>query len=107
MQTKFNLQSVESNVFSTMTNQSLASDEVFLRYPELRPYFYSGKALVENDPLADKVKSVAEYYLDYFPSLTTQLKQYPHYMAFRKECLGSEHHRHVRLEPGLVPIFGN
>ena len=45
MQTKFNLQSVESNVFSTMTNQSLASDDLFLRNPELRPYFYSGKAL--------------------------------------------------------------
>ncbi len=43
LQTKFNLQSVESNVFSTMTNQSLASDEVFLRYPELRPYFTPGK----------------------------------------------------------------
>jgi hypothetical protein len=78
MQTKFNLQSVESTVFSTMTNQSLASDEIFLRNPELRPYFYSGKALVENDPLADKVKSAAEYYLDYFESMTTQLKKYPH-----------------------------
>lgn len=86
MQTKFNLQSVESNVFSTMTNQSLASDEVFLRYPELRPYFYSGKALVENDPLADKVKSAAEYYLDYFESLATQLKKYPNLWRFERNA---------------------
>ena len=86
MQTKFNLQSVESNVFSTMTNQSLASDDVFLRYPELRPYFYSGKALVENDPLADKVKSAAEYYLDYFESLTTQLKKYPNLWRSEKNA---------------------
>jgi hypothetical protein len=86
MQTKFNLQSVESNVFSTMTNQSLASDDVFLRYPELRPYFYSGKALVENDPLADKVKSAAEYYLDYFESLTTQLKKYPNIWRFERNA---------------------
>jgi hypothetical protein len=86
MQTKFNLQSVESNVFNTMTNQALASDEIFLRYPEIRPYFYSGKALVENDPLADKVKSAAEYYLDYFESLTTQLKKYPNIWRFERNA---------------------
>ena len=86
LQTKFNLQSVESTVFSTMTNQSLASDEVFLKYPELRPYFYSGKTLMENDPLAEKVKSAAEYYLDYFESQTTQLKKYPHIWRFEKNA---------------------
>ncbi len=57
MQTKFNLQSIESNVFGTMSNQSLASDDVFLRHPELRPYFYSGKALGKNDPLRRQSKS--------------------------------------------------
>jgi hypothetical protein len=86
MQTKFNLQSVESNVFGTMTNQSLASDDVFLRFPEIRPYFYSGKALVANDPLADRVKSAAEYYLDYFESLTTQLKKYPNIWRFERNA---------------------
>jgi hypothetical protein len=86
LQTKFNLQSVESSVFSTMTNQSLASDDVFLRYPELRPYFYSGKALVEKDPLADKVKSAAEFYLDYFESQATQLRKYPNLWRFEKNA---------------------
>jgi hypothetical protein len=86
MQTKFNLQSVESSVFGTMTNQSLASDDVFLRYPELRPYFYSGKSLVKNDPMGDKVKSVAEFYLDYFESLATQLKKYPNLWRFEKNA---------------------
>jgi hypothetical protein len=86
LQTKFNLQSVESNVFSTMTNQSLASDEVFLSHPEIRPYFYSGKVLVENDPLADRVKSAAEYYLDYFESQTTQLKKYPNLWRSEKNA---------------------
>ncbi len=86
MQTKYNLESVESNVFGTMTNQSLASDDVFLRNPELRPYFYSGKALIKNDPLADKVKSVAEFYLDYFESLSTQLRKYPNIWRFEKNA---------------------
>ncbi|MGO8762062.1 MAG: hypothetical protein ACLP2P_15210 [Desulfobaccales bacterium] len=86
MQTKYNLESVESNVFGTMTSQSLASDDVFLRNPELRPYFYSGKALIKNDPLADKVKSVAEFYLDYFESLSTQLRKYPNIWRFEKNA---------------------
>ena len=86
MQTKFNLQSVESSVFSTMTNQSLASDDVFLRNPGLRPYFYSGKALIKNDPLADKVKSMAEFYLDYFESQATQLRKYPNLWRFEKNA---------------------
>ena len=86
LQTKFNLQSVESSVFSTMTNQSLASDDLFLRNPELRPYFYSGKVLNKKDPLADKVKSAAEFYLDYFESLTTQLKQYPNIWRFERNA---------------------
>jgi hypothetical protein len=86
MQTKYNLQSVESSVFSTMTTQSLASDEVFLRFPEIRPYFYSGKTLAENDPRADMVKAMAEYYLDYFESLMTQLKKYPNLWRFEKNA---------------------
>jgi hypothetical protein len=86
MQTKYNLESVESNVFGTMSNQSLASDDVFLRNPELRPYFYSGKALGKNDPLADKVNSAAEFYLDYFESLATQLKKYPNLWRSEKNA---------------------
>jgi hypothetical protein len=84
MQTRFNLESVESSVFGTVTNQSLASDEMFVRYPELRPYFYSGKNLEEGDPRADQVKALAEYYLDYFQSLSTQLKKYPHLWRYEK-----------------------
>jgi hypothetical protein len=84
MQTRFNLQSVESSVFGTVTNQSLASDEMFVRYPELRPYFYAGKNLEEGDPRADQVKALAEYYLDYFQSLSTQLQKYPNLWRYEK-----------------------
>jgi hypothetical protein len=86
MQTKFNLQSVESSVFGTLTSQSLASDDVFMRYPELRPYFYSGKALVQKDPLADKVKSAAEFYLDYFEAQVNQLRKYPNLWRCEKNA---------------------
>jgi hypothetical protein len=85
MQTRFNLQSVESSVFGTVTNQSLASDEMFVRYPELRPYFYAGKNLEEGDPRAEQVKALAEYYLDYFQSQSTQLQKYPNLWRYEKK----------------------
>ena len=77
-QTRYALQSVESNVFSTVTTQNLSSDDIFIKNPELRPYFYQGTDLRDDDPLADRVKATAEYILDYFDSQSTQLKKYPH-----------------------------
>lgn len=83
-QTKFALQSVEGNVFSTETGQNLQTDEIFLRYPELRPYFYQGKDISARDPLAERVKAVAEFLLDYYDSQTTQLKKYPGMWRYEK-----------------------
>jgi hypothetical protein len=83
MQTRYALQSVESNVFSTVTTQNLAGDELFVRYPELRPFFYSGKKLAPDEPLRLQVLATAEYLLDFFDSLSTQLKRYP--MLWRHE----------------------
>ena len=76
-QTKYASQSVESNIFSNVTGQNLGTDEIFLRYPEIRPYFYLGKDLTESDPLANRVKAAAEYLLDYYDSQSSQLKKYP------------------------------
>jgi hypothetical protein len=45
MQTRYALQSVEGNIYSNITMQSLAEDEIFINHPELRPYFYAGKEL--------------------------------------------------------------
>jgi hypothetical protein len=83
-QTKFALQSVESSVFSSVTGQNLGTDEIFLRFPKLRPYFYLGKDINAGDPLAEQVKAVAEYLLDYYDSQTTQLKKYPGIWRFEK-----------------------
>ncbi len=76
-QTKFALQSVQGNVFSTVTGQNLQTDELFLRDPELRPYFYGGKDIAAGDPLSERVKAAAEFLLDYYDSQTEQLKKYP------------------------------
>lgn len=83
-QTKYASMSVESNVFSTVTGQNLGTDDLFLRYPEIRPYFYLGKDITERDPLSDRVKAAAEYLLDYYDSQTTQLKKYPGIWRFEQ-----------------------
>lgn len=84
-QTKFTSQSVESNVFGIVTGHTLAQDELFIREPQLRPYFYSGKDVDKADPLYDKVYAMAEYQLDFFDSLSTQLKEYPNLWLHEKK----------------------
>jgi hypothetical protein len=77
MQTSYALQSVEGSIYANITAQSLAEDQIFISNPELRPYFYGGKELEQNDPLSHKVHATAEYLLDFFDSLESQLKKYP------------------------------
>lgn len=84
-QTKFTSQSVESNVFGIVTGHTLAQDELFIKEPQLRPYFYSGKDIDKSDPLYDKVYAMAEYTLDFFDSLSTQLKEYPNLWLHEKK----------------------
>ena len=78
MQTKFALESLEGNVYGLVMNQALAQDELFIKNPETRPYFYESKGLHPDDPLYLKVLATAEYLLDFFDSLEKQLKRYPH-----------------------------
>jgi hypothetical protein len=84
MQTSYALQSVEGNIYSNITTQSLAEDQIFVTNPELRPYFYAGKALEQNDPLRHKIHATAEYLLDYYDSLESQLKKYPNLWIHEK-----------------------
>ena len=86
MQTKYSQQSVESNVFGVLTNQALTTDEIFINNPSLRDYFYNGKLVTENDPLAEKVKAMAEYFLDFYDSQVTQLKRYPNLWRGEKDA---------------------
>jgi len=78
MQTSYALQSLEGSIYANVTNQTLAQDQIFIQNPELRPYFYEGKDTNPNDPLHNKVHATAEYLLDFFDSLETQLKKYPY-----------------------------
>jgi hypothetical protein len=86
LQTGYSWQSVESNVFGIVTNQTLAEDQLFVNAPELRPYFYHGKLPTAHDPNTQKVKAAAEYLLDYFDSQATQLKKYPNLWRSEKDA---------------------
>lgn len=86
IQTKYTHQSLESNVFGTLTNQVLATDDLFIKDPDLRPYFYYGKIVTENDPLAEKVKATGEYFLDFYDSQVAQLKKYPNLWRSEKDA---------------------
>ena len=41
-------------------------DKVMIEYPEVRPYFYQGKAIVPGDPNGPRVEATAELVLDVF-----------------------------------------
>ena len=84
MQTSYALQSVEGSIYANITAQSLAEDQIFISNPELRPYFYEGKELEQNDTMRHKVHATSEYLLDFFDSLESQMKKYPNLWIHEK-----------------------
>lgn len=73
---------MKASMYATMTAQTLEMNKIFLQHPDLRPYFYDKKDLSE---VPDKdihhthhrIMIVAEYQLDYFDLLMTQLDYIP------------------------------
>ncbi len=54
-----------------------AMDQLFITYPDLRPYFYLGKEISEGDPNYARVLAIAEFLLDYFGSILIQHRRFP------------------------------
>lgn len=54
-------------------------DKIFLEHPELRPYFYENIDIsqITDDDTRRRVMIVAEYQLDYFDLVMTQLDYIP------------------------------
>jgi hypothetical protein len=69
--------SLKDNAFESMKSLVIKIDEIFLEYPELRPYFYGGKVFKETDEvLFHKVSTVAETILDIFLSIIQRRKNF-------------------------------
>jgi hypothetical protein len=63
---------VSKTVYDTNAIREVAVTEVFVNDPRLRPYFYSGKDISEDDPYYDKVMAVADLILDFFDYIVLQ-----------------------------------
>jgi hypothetical protein len=62
---------------ATMSNLTLEMDKIFIEKPELRPYFYDGVDIKDDDKNYNLVVAVAEYQIDYFDSAMTQMDYLP------------------------------
>lgn len=70
--------------FVSVRDQMLAIDELFLRYPDLRPYFYGGRYPSKDDPqLINRAETVAETILDLFEVVILQRERFA--IAWSKE----------------------
>ncbi|PRY02537.1 hypothetical protein [Allonocardiopsis opalescens] len=56
----------ETASYHSGTDLFMQLNLVFVEYPQVRPYFYSGKALTEDDPNFHRVQATAELILDVF-----------------------------------------
>ena len=68
---------MQASMYSTIATQTLEMDRIFIERPDLRPYFYGGVDIKEDDKNYNLVLSIAEYQLDYFDSTRTELGYIP------------------------------
>ena len=68
---------MQASIYATIANQTLELDKIFIEKPELRPFFYDGVDIKENEKNYNQVMAIAEYHLDFFDSTMTQLGYIP------------------------------
>jgi hypothetical protein len=73
-QTKQSATSLRSTAYKAITDQVLEVDKLFIEHAKLRPYFYSGREISEDNPDYSEAEAVAEYELDFFDSAQHQLE---------------------------------
>lgn len=62
-------------VTQSMSDYTLEISRLFLQNPDLRPYFFEGKTIEENDPNYLRAEAVAEVILDIFWTLSSESKR--------------------------------
>jgi len=94
-QSKYVAETIKVSIYQGSEDKSIAIDQVFVTYPELRPYFYSGQDIDENHPDYSRVLAVADLMLDFFDSILLQPQYFP--ATFLRES----------WEQVIVGIFAN
>ena len=69
--------SLQSSTFEAGRGHLFDFNQIFITYPELRPYFYSRKEISEDDPNYERVMAMAENFQDFMDSVLMQRKRFP------------------------------
>ncbi len=81
-------ESTDLGAWNSVSTEWLKVDRYFLEHPEMRQYFYRGKAVTPGNPDRDKIEGVANYvlnFLDYAISTSNHIvSEYPHAATFIK-----------------------
>jgi hypothetical protein len=83
-QAKAALDASSAQSLAQMRETELKINEVFLRKPELRPFFYGGVHLEENSPLYADAESAAGLFLDIMEHVSWQARFFPQLFAPEK-----------------------
>jgi hypothetical protein len=76
-QTKYVGDSLKASVVGSTQSQLTSLDEIFITYPETRPYFFYEKDISCEDPNYERVSAIAEFMLDFFDTIIVQVKEFP------------------------------
>ena len=74
------------DAYANIGTFTLEVDKIFIEYPKLRPYFYDGKDITDNDTNYHAVMGMAEMQLDFFDATLTQLLMKPEEDAAEMEA---------------------
>ena len=75
-----NARATRSRVSQDLSSLMLQIDAVFVQHPELRRFFYDGKAVSHDDEIYPRVVSLAEMILDLMDNAATQLSRRDKYL---------------------------
>ena len=94
-QSQYVAEALRVSIYQGSDDRSIAVDQIFVSHPELRPYFYLGQDIDENNPDYPRVIAVADLILDFFDSVLLQ----PQYFPATFVCKS--------WEPVIIDIFAN
>ena len=75
-QTEYVARSLTESLSESMNNQSHEISQLFVSYPELRPYFYYSQPIDETHPDYHRAEAVAEVILDIFYTMSGQAQRF-------------------------------
>jgi len=92
-QTRSGADSLKSSAHQTCADQLFTIDKVFVEYPGLQRYFYSGSYISEGDPAYERVVAISDLFLDFIDTILILEKKLPEFYDPR------------RWEPFFIDLF--